>query len=276
MTTHALLQAFKASKPAFGAWITMPGVLNARAVAQASPHLSWVMIDCEHGLTSLQPGAAESIQAITGLGPNAPSPLVRIPATGFSNSTSWQIKYALDAGARGVLVPMVSTAEKAREIVADSRFPPGGRRGFGSPFTHGTWDVNAAEYLNSANDNVVVMIQIETKEGVKNVEAIAAVDGIDCLFIGPYDLSLCLGYPPPSPDPHPDVESVIQYILEAAHKKGKKCAIYCTSGKQSLKRAEEGFDIINVTSDIGAMTESLAASLTAAVGGESGAAAFRY
>ncbi|KAG1840189.1 Pyruvate/Phosphoenolpyruvate kinase-like domain-containing protein [Suillus subalutaceus] len=243
MTTHALLQAFKASKPAFGAWITLPGVLNARAVAQASPHLSWVMIDCEHGLTSLQPGAAESIQAITGLGPNAPSPLVRIPATGFSNSTSWQIKYALDAGARGVLVPMVSTAEKAREIVADSRFPPGGRRGFGSPFTHGTWGVNAAEYLNSANENVVVMIQIETKEGVKNVEAIAAVDGIDCLFIGPYDLSL---------------------------------AIYCTSGKQSLKRAEEGFDIINVTSDIGAMTESLAASLTAAVGGESGAAAFRY
>ncbi|KAG1808920.1 Pyruvate/Phosphoenolpyruvate kinase-like domain-containing protein [Suillus subaureus] len=252
------------NSPAFGAWITLPGVLNARAVAQASPHLSWVMIDCEHGLTSLQPGAAESIQAITGLGPNAPSPLVRIPATGFSNSTSWQIKYALDAGARGVLVPMVSTVEKAREIVADSHFPPGGRRGFGSPFTHGVWSISAADYLRSANENVVVMIQIETKEGVKNVDAIAAVDGIDCLFIGPYDLSLCLGYPPPSPDPHPDVETVIQYILKAAHKEGKKCAIYCTSGKQSLKRAEEGFDM------------SLAANLTAAVGGESGAAAFRY
>ncbi|KAG1733373.1 Pyruvate/Phosphoenolpyruvate kinase-like domain-containing protein [Suillus paluster] len=276
MTTHALLQAFKASKPAFGAWITLPGVLNARAVAQASPHLSWVMIDCEHGLTSLQPGAAESIQAITGLGPSAPSALVRIPATGLSDSTSWQIKYALDAGARGVLVPMVSNAEKAREIVADSRFPPGGRRGFGSPFTHGVWSINAAEYIKSANDNVVIMIQIETKEGVQNVDAIAAVDGIDCLFIGPYDLSLCLGYPPPSPDPHPDVEIVIQNILKAAHKEGKKCAIYCTSGKQSLKRAEEGFDIINVTSDIGAMTESVAANLTAAVGGESGAAAFRY
>ncbi|KAG2143552.1 Pyruvate/Phosphoenolpyruvate kinase-like domain-containing protein [Suillus bovinus] len=276
MTSHALLQAFKASKPAFGAWITLPGVLNARAVAQASPHLSWVMIDCEHGLTSLQPGAAESIQAITGLGPNAPSPLVRIPATGFSNSTSWQIKYALDAGARGVLVPMVSTAEKAREIVADSRFPPGGRRGFGSPFTHGVWSINAAEYIKSANENVVIMIQIETKEGVQNVDTIAAVDGIDCLFIGPWDLSLCLGYPPPSPDPHPDVEIVIQDILKVAHKEGKKCAIYCTSGKQSLKRVEEGFDIINVASDIGAMTESVAANLIAAVGGESGAAAFRY
>lgn len=107
MTTHALAQAFKAAKPAFGAWITLPGVINARTVARSSPYLSWVMIDCEHGLTSLQPGAAESIQAITGIGSNAPSALVRIPATGTSTGTSWQIKYALDAGARGVLVPMV-------------------------------------------------------------------------------------------------------------------------------------------------------------------------
>lgn len=269
MSPHALLQALKASKPAFGAWITLPGILNARTVAQASPHLSWVMIDCEHGLTSLQPGAAESIQAITGLGPNAPSPIVRIPATGFSNSTSWQIKYALDAGARGVLVPMISTAEKAREVVADSRFPPGGRRGFGSPFTPSAWGVNAAEYLKSANENVVVMIQIETKEGVQNVDAIAAVDGIDCLFIGPYDLSLSLGYPPPSPDPHPEVETIIQDILKATHKAGKKCAIFCTSGKQSFKRAKEGFDIINVVIDTSAMTESVATNLLAAVGGES-------
>lgn len=276
MTTHALLQAFKASKPAFGAWITLPGILNARAVAQASPYLSWVMIDCEHGLTSLQPGAAESIQAITGLGPNAPSPLVRIPATGFSNSTSWQIKYALDAGARGVLVPMVSNAEKAREIVADSRFPPGGRRGFGSPFTHGVWGIDATEYIKSANEHVVVMIQIETPEAVKNVEAIAAVDGIDCLFIGPYDLSLSLGYPAPSPDPHPDVESVIQHVLRATHKEGKKCAIYCSSGKQALQRAEEGFDIINVASDIGALSESVAANAIVALGGETGAPASRY
>lgn len=198
MTTHALAQAFKAAKPAFGAWITLPGVINARTVAQSSPRLSWVMIDCEHGLTSLQPGAAESIQAITGLGSNAPSAIVRIPATGTSTGTSWQIKYALDAGARGILVPMVgpqivgnrigsniqlpvlqvSDAGKASEVVSDSRFPPGGRRGFGSPFTQSVWGISAAEYLKSANEHVMIMIQIETQEGVKNVEDIASVDGI--------------------------------------------------------------------------------------------------
>jgi 4-hydroxy-2-oxoheptanedioate aldolase len=108
MTSHALLNAFKTNKPAFGVWLTSPGFFHARTVAQASPKLSWVMVDCEHGLTSLNPGLSESIAAIHGARPaDAPSALVRIPATGVSTSTGWQIKHALDAGARGVLVPMV-------------------------------------------------------------------------------------------------------------------------------------------------------------------------
>lgn len=110
MASHPLLQAFQASKPAFGAWITLPHPFVARSVAVASPELSWLVIDCEHGLTPLQPGAAETIAAVAGLGPSAPSIIVRIPATGpaADASASWQIKYALDAGARGVIVPMVS------------------------------------------------------------------------------------------------------------------------------------------------------------------------
>lgn len=139
--------------------------------------------------------------------------------------------------------------------------------------------------------------------------------GIDVLFIGPYDLSLALGYPAPSPDPHPEVEKVIQQILKASHGKKKKwyvsylikamysessrcerSAIYCTSGTQSFKRAQEGFDMvcglysiygvqhsmlmrlyqINVTSDKGAMSESLARQLTEAVGGQVGARGFGY
>ena len=107
MATHSLLRAFKSNKPAFGAWVMLPGAFNARTVARSSPNLSWIVIDCEHGLTSLQPGTAKSIQAIQGIGAGAPSSIVRIPATGISAETGWQIKYALDAGARGILVPMV-------------------------------------------------------------------------------------------------------------------------------------------------------------------------
>ncbi|KAF5383123.1 hypothetical protein D9615_004811 [Tricholomella constricta] len=266
MSGLSLLNAFKANKTAFGVWLTTGGVFHARTVAQASPYLSWIVIDCEHGLIPLVPGAAESITAIHGAVPNGgPSAVVRIPATGVSGSTSWQIKYALDAGARGVLVPMISTAGKAKEVVSDCRFPPAGRRGFGSPFTHGNWGVSVPEYLATANDDISVMVQIENQEAVQNVEEIAAVDGIDVLFIGPYDLSISLGYPTPNPDPHPDVEKVIQKILQAAHGAGKKCAIYCSSGEQAATRAAQGFDMINVTSDMGAMAQAIAANISAAI-----------
>lgn len=195
MSTHSLLRALKANKPAFGAWLTAPGYLHARTVAQASPHLSWVAVDCEHGLISLNPGAAESVAAIHST-TVSPSALVRIPATGITGSTSWQIKHALDAGARGVIIPMVrdisisklvytpaftsqvSTAEKAREIVSDSKFPPAGRRGYGNPYTQDSWSVTPAEYLKTANQEILVMAQIETREGFENIKEIAEVDGI--------------------------------------------------------------------------------------------------
>lgn len=105
---HPLLNAFRVNKPALGAWLTVPGLFHARTVAQASEHLSWVVVDCEHGLVPLVPGAAESVAAIQGArSDGGPSAIVRIPGTGVSASTSWQIKHALDAGARGILVPMV-------------------------------------------------------------------------------------------------------------------------------------------------------------------------
>ncbi|KAI0746635.1 Phosphoenolpyruvate/pyruvate domain-containing protein [Daedaleopsis nitida] len=281
---HPLLQAFRASKPAFGAWLTLPGTLSARAAAAASPHLSWVAIDCEHGMVALNPGAGELVHAIAGLGPAAPSAIVRVPATGAcadapgGGSAGWQIKYALDAGARGVVVPMVNTRAQAAAIVAAARFPPQGVRGFGNPFTQLAWGpgVSASDYLARANDAVLVLLQIETRDGVQNLEEILSVDGVDGVFIGPYDLSLAHGFPPPSPDPHPEVEKLIQQILATSHAKNKKCAIYCISGKQAAKRAKEGFDMINVTSDSGAMTDGLSRHLADAVGEEGSAKAFGY
>ncbi|KZP20950.1 phosphoenolpyruvate pyruvate domain-containing protein, partial [Athelia psychrophila] len=242
MATHPLQHAFQARIPAFGAWISLPSPFMARAVAQASPHLSWVLIDCEHGLTSLQPGCAEAIQAIQAgggsgggsgysaggdgksdvKGGQAPSVVVRIPATGPSDSVGWQIKYALDAGARGVLVPMVSTREQATAVAAASRFPPLGVRGFGSPFGPLAWDLGPFAYVGAANTDVQVMVQIETKEAVQNVKEIADTPGIDVLFIGPFDLSMALGLPPPFPAPGPALEAVLAQILEAAHTAGKK------------------------------------------------------
>ncbi|KAH9919440.1 Phosphoenolpyruvate/pyruvate domain-containing protein [Epithele typhae] len=279
---HPLLHALRAGGPAFGAWLTLPGALSARTAAAASPHLAWLVVDCEHGMTALHPGAGESIAAVAALGPRAPSTIVRIPATGAcaDGSAGWQIKYALDQGARGVLVPMVSTGAQAKSVVAAARFPPQGVRGFGSPFTQHAWgaDVTPGEYLAHANDAVLVLVQIETRDGVANLDEILAVDGLDGVFIGPYDLSLALGLPPPSPDPHPEAETVIQTILAKAHAAGKKwsvplrlsfrslprpnpvtnCRDLLHRGTQAAKRAKEGFDMVNVTSDSGAMSDGIA------------------
>lgn len=135
---HSLLRAFRSSSPAFGAWLTFPSPHTARQVVLAGrpKGLSWVCIDCEHGMTSLVPGVAETIAALP---PNTTtnddynsnfSVLVRIPAPGIqysTPSTAHQIKLALDAGAHGIVVPMVSNAELAKQIVLDARFPPIGQ-----------------------------------------------------------------------------------------------------------------------------------------------------
>jgi len=170
----------------------------------------------------------------------------------------------------------VSSGKQAAAIVAAARFPPAGIRGFGSPFTHGVWGMDAKTYLGTANESVIVLVQIETREGVQNLDEILSVDGLDGVFIGPYDLSISHGYAPPSPDPVPDVEVIIQEILRKSHAKGKKCAIFCTTGPQSAKRATEGFDMINVTSDTGAMTEGLKSALAIAAGEAAGERAFGY
>ena len=139
----------------------------------------------------------------------------------------------------------MSTRAQATSVVAAARFPPQGIRGFGNPFTQLAWGpgVSAADYLARANDAVLVLVQIETREGMQNLEEILSVDGVgqsaslpvsvacqltltlwmaDGVFIGPYDLSLSLGFPAPSPDPHPEVEKVIQQILASSHAKNKK------------------------------------------------------
>ncbi|KAF9255292.1 Phosphoenolpyruvate/pyruvate domain-containing protein [Marasmius fiardii PR-910] len=246
MSANSLIDAFKANKTTFGVFVTNGGFYHARTVVQASPHIDWIVIDCEHGLTALNPGVADQVAAIQAEGKPA---LVRIPATGASTGTSWQIKYCLDAGAKGVIVPMVSTPEKAAEAAADCRFPPVGRRGFGSAYVHTSWNMPVQEYLAKANDNVLCFVQIETKEGMENLEKIAAVDGVDVLLLGPFDLSMAYGYPVPNPDPHPEVEIMIQRVKDVAHAHGKKCMMYVGTGEQAARRAKEGFDMVSLSND---------------------------
>ena len=192
----------------------------------------------------------ESVAAIAACGV---SPIVRIP-----DNQGWMVKRkcflsessqhsfmlilvgVLDAGAHGVLVPLLYNAEDAKKLVTSAKFPPVGQRGFGSPFSMERFvpSLGSSDYLKQANDALLTIVQIETKEALENVDAIAAVVGVDLLFIGPFDLGNNIGHPIMGGDMHDDLHAAIEKTFKAAKAAGKRAGIFCTSGEQSKKYAD--------------------------------------
>ncbi|KAK8125731.1 2-4-dihydroxyhept-2-ene-1-7-dioic acid aldolase [Apiospora kogelbergensis] len=185
----------------------------------------------------------EAVPAIAGCGV---SPVVRLP-----DMQGWMIK-----------------PEEARKIVAAAKFPPVGQRGLGSPFAMERFTPipTMTEYLQTANDSLLTMVQIETKEALENMEEIAAVPGIDLLFVGPFDLGNNIGLPILDGVMQPGLIEAIDRILEVAHGAGKKAAFFATSGAQAKKYADKGFDMISVALDSTALQHTMSASLNSARG----------
>ncbi|KAF5978269.1 zinc-binding protein [Fusarium coicis] len=237
-TKGALLEGNKA----FGAWQMLPGANVSRVLARSG--VDWVLVDCEHG--NLDDGAMhDAVPAIAALGV---SPVVRLP-----DMQGWMVKRALDSGAHGkkIVVPLLRTPEEARQLVQSAKFPPLGRRGFGSPIAPERFhpEPSFSEYLQQANDSLLTIVQIETKEALESIDEIAAVDGIDVLFIGPFDLGNALGHPIIEGVMATELKDAIAKILAAGQKAGKKTGVYCTGGEQAKIYADQGFDMMNVVTD---------------------------
>jgi 4-hydroxy-2-oxoheptanedioate aldolase len=156
----------------------------------------------------------------------------------------------LDAGAMGIICPMVSTPEQAAEFASFLRYPPRGGRSFGPTrigVAHGL-----AAYTREANDLVLGFAMIETAEGMRNLDAIAATEGIDGLYIGPSDLSISLsdGRLPAGMDrEEPEMVEAIHAIRDAAHRAGKKACLHCASPDYAARGVEWGFDLVTVSAD---------------------------
>jgi len=170
---------------------------------------------------------------------------------------------ALDAGAHGVLIPLLYTAEDAKKLVLSAKFPPQGQRGFGSPFPMATFsaELGASDYLQQANDALLTIVQIETKEAIENLDEIAAVDGIDCLFVGPFDLGNNIGHPIIDGVMHENLHAAIAKVLKAAQVAKKRAGIFCTSGQQGKFYADQGFHMISVATDMHALPAAIIDSL---------------
>ena len=171
-------------------------------------------------------------------------PFVRVPATEYHF-----LARVLDVGAMGIMVPMVQDADQARRIVQSAKYPPAGRRGAAFGVAHDDYaDGDIIEKMQSANAEVLLIAQIETAQGVENAEAIAALDGIDVLWIGHFDLTNSLGIP--GQFAHADYRRSVDRVLAACHRHGKAAGFMVASPEQGKESIAQGFRCLAYWVDI--------------------------
>ena len=255
MRTNPLKTSLQSNQPSYGAWLSIPSLETARAVAQQG--FDWALVDCEHTAQNATL-MSQMVGAIAEVGKAVP--LVRVPS---KRAEEW-FKWSLDAGAWGVIVPYVNTAEEARQVVEWCKYPPQGRRSHGGYFAPGSFGASPAEYFHSANQQIAVIVQIETVEALGNLEAIASVPGLDALFVGPNDLHLSMGLPPSSEGAEPEFVAALERIKSVAKAHGLGTGIYTSGGKAAAKRVAEGFGMVVAVNDFSVLSYGLHSSLRAA------------
>ena len=252
MQTNHVKAKLKRGEPSPGAWLSLPGIQEARLMARLG--FDWLVVDAEHSAQN-PVLMADMVAIIADSGICAP--IVRVP----TNSVEW-FKWALDAGAWGIVVPMVNTHEEAQQAVSWSKYPPVGTRSIGGvfgPYGFGTTDWPS--YAKVANDEVVVALQIESAQGLANVDDILSVPGADVAFVGPNDLHAQLGLVPSSEGTEPEFVAALERIKASAKQHNVALGIFSSNGEAAVKRMREGFQFVSVTTDasslIAAATQNL-------------------
>ena len=212
--------------------------LNSPQVAEilSDVGFDWLFVDAEHG--AYDPLAVESI--IQATGDRTPC-LVRIPV----HEETW-VEKILDVGASGIIAPQVNTVAQAEQVVRYAKYPPQGERGVGIARAH-RYGAEFETYLAQANDSLLTVIQIEHKDAVANVRELAAVGGVDALFIGPYDLSTSMGVPGQVRDPA--VREAIAEVLAVCQETGKVPGIFGVQPDVVSRYVDMGFTLVGVGVD---------------------------
>jgi 4-hydroxy-2-oxoheptanedioate aldolase len=256
MRTNHLKALLRDGKPAYGGWMSLPGIQQARILGRAG--LDWITVDAEHAHADLHTLAA-TIAAIADAGVSAP--LVRLPA----NSVEW-FKWALDAGAWGVIVPMVNSRAEAEQAVRWSKYPPEGIRSYGGAYFSLAMDTDAGQYFREANAQILVAVQIESAPALADLDGIIGTPGVDVAFVGPSDLHAQLGLPPSTDGAEPAFVEALEQVKAAARRHGRALGIYCGDGAGARKRVAEGFQMVNVLTDAVALRAAVARELHTARG----------
>jgi 2-dehydro-3-deoxyglucarate aldolase len=230
-------QNLRAGKRLIGCWSALGSPITTEILGLAG--FDWLLLDTEHAPNDV----LSLIPQLMALKDSSSAPVVR-PAW---NDTVL-IKRLLDAGFYNFLVPFVQSADEARAAVAATRYPPEGVRGVSVSQRSNRYGT-VTDYLKVINDNIAVLLQIENQAGVDAAEEIAAVRGVDCLFIGPSDLAAALGHlGNPS---HPDVQAAMKQVFAAAKRHGKATGILAPAEADARRYLDMGVTFVGVGSDLG-------------------------
>ena len=235
MRENLLRKIWAEGRTAINGWLTIPSTFCAETMA----HQDWdsLVVDMQHGVVDY----LAAVDMLTAISTTDTVPLVRVP---------WRepgiLMKALDAGAYGVICPMINNARECEELVSWTSYPPRGTRSNG-PIRANLYA--GSDYQANANETIVRFAMIETAEALDNIDDIMSVPGLDAVYIGPSDLSLALGCRPLFDELDPPAAEAVELILAKAKEHGLRAGMHNMTGEYAQKRIEMGFDLVTIGSD---------------------------
>ncbi len=237
-------QSLKNQETSYGCWVGMADSYAAEIAATAG--FDWLLIDGEHAPNDLR-SILTQLQVI---GASNSHPIVRVPI-----GETYMIKQVLDAGAQSLLIPMVESGEQAQELVKATRYPPNGVRGVGSALARASNFNAIPDYLTTADEQICLTVQLESRAGVDALDDILAVDGVDGVFIGPSDLAADMGMLGKADTP--ELQTTINKLLTRIKASGKAAGILALNTESVAQAREAGATFIGVGVDVILFAETM-------------------
>ena len=240
MRANTALRAWRAGEQTVGGWLSLGNAFAAESMAHVG--FDWLCIDMQHGLIDYQ----DLKSMLPAISTTDTIPIVRVP---WNDPAT--IMKALDAGAYGVIVPLVNNREEAERAVAACRYPPEGIRSFG-PIRGAMY--GGRGYVQEANTELACIVMIETAEALANLDEILSTPGVDACYIGPSDLAYALGMQPTGDNDDPEHVRTVNHIADRCRAHGVAIGIHTSSLKFTQRYLEQGFHMITLGTDSAFMT----------------------
>ncbi len=265
MRINPVKAGLRDGEPQIGTWLSLASPLAARFMARTG--FNWLTVDIEHSPVNWESAAL----IFGGIADAGGVPLARIPSISIENA-----KRCLDAGAYGIIFPMCNSVEEATLAVAACKYPPTGERSVGGSLHALNFGCTPAEYYQRANEEILVIVQVEHMLAVERADEILAVPGIDAVFIGPNDLLSSMGKTPAMDSTDPLFVHALQHVREIAVKHGVAPGLHVRDPLTARKRIEEGWKFVAISSELGYMLKGAAEAVSTALGTEKSDGVARY